>query len=73
MKLLPASSAVVEWNSAHSRWEVHITVGAEVIKRPIGDDSADMTADALTRRAVEIASDEGYELDAAHVTITPRT
>jgi hypothetical protein len=64
MKLLPASSAVIEWNAAHSRWEVHIAVGAEVIKRPIG---ADMTAEALARRAVEIAADEGYELDPAKI------
>ena len=73
MKLLPASSAVIEWNAAHSRWEVHIAVGSEVVKRPIGADSADMTPDALTRRAVEIAADEGFELDAAHVTVVPRS
>ena len=39
-----ANSAKVEWDSAKKRWEVHIEVGAEVIKRPI--------AEATVERAV---------------------
>jgi hypothetical protein len=68
--LLPASNATVEWNAAHSRWEVHIFIGSEVIKRPIpGDDSS---PEGLTRQAVAIARDEGYELSAEKVTVAAR-
>ena len=70
--LIPASSASVEWSSTHNRWEVHIHVGAEVIKRPVKDHAGDAGADALRSKAVEIARDEGYELNAANVTVAAR-
>jgi hypothetical protein len=48
---------------------VDIQVGAEVIKRPLLK-CLEATADeALRARAVEIARDDGYELDAARVSI----
>ena len=68
MTLMPATAAKIEWSPSHKRWEVHIEVGAEVIKRPIPD-SENMAPEALTARAVEIAKDEGYALDPAKITV----
>jgi hypothetical protein len=64
-----ANSAKVEWDSAKKRWEVHIEVGAEVIKRPLAEGTVDSGEDAVRRAAVSIASDEGYDLDPASVQI----
>ena len=64
-----ANSAKVEWDSTKKRWEVHIEVGAEVIKRPLAEGTVDSGEDAVRRAAVSIASDEGYDLDPASVQI----
>jgi hypothetical protein len=66
-----ADQAKVEWSSDKSQWHVVITVGAEVIKRWIPKQPHDAGADALKSIAVQTARDEGYELDAAHVSIAP--
>jgi hypothetical protein len=66
---LKASSARVEWDSAKKRWEVHIYVGAEVIKRPLPGQTLESGEDAVRRQAVEVALDEGYELDPQNVEI----
>jgi hypothetical protein len=67
--MVKANSAKVEWDSAKKRWEVHIEVGAEVIKRPIEEKTIDAGDDAIRRSAVATANDEGYELDPATVQI----
>lgn len=67
-----ANSANVEWNAARKRWEVHIHVGAEVVKRPIAKDAEDAGEEALKEQAVATARDEGYELDPANVTVEAR-
>lgn len=64
-----ANGAKVEWDAAKKRWEVHIEVGAEVIKRPIAKEAVDAGDDAIRRAAVKIATDEGYDLDPATVQI----
>jgi hypothetical protein len=67
--MLQADSAKMQWNSGKKQWHVDIQVGAEVIKRPLLK-CLEATADeALRARAVEIAKDEGYELDAGRVSI----
>jgi hypothetical protein len=66
--MLKATSAKVDWNPEKKQWHVEISIGAEVIKRWVknphetGDDS-------LRSLALETAKDEGYELDAGHVTV----
>jgi len=60
--MLHADRAKVEWNSGKKRWEVHILVGAEVIKRTIEKPPADLSEAALKELAVAIARDEGYEI-----------
>jgi hypothetical protein len=64
-----ASGAKVEWDSAKKRWEVHIEIGAEVIKRPIAEATIESGDEAIRRAAVATANDEGYQLDPASVQI----
>ena len=68
MSLLKADQAKVEWNADKKQWHVVITVGAEVIKR-WAKESRDAADDALRPKAVEIAKDEGYELDPARISV----
>jgi flagellar biosynthesis component FlhA len=67
--MVKANSAKVEWDSAKKRWEVHIEVGSEVIKRPIEEKTVESGDDAIRSAAVAIANDEGYQLDPASVQI----
>ena len=64
-----ANGAKVEWDSAKKRWEVHIEIGAEVIKRPLAEATVEAGEDAIRSAAVAIAIDEGYDLDPATVEI----
>ncbi len=66
--MLKADEAKIEWNSDKKRWHVVIQVGAEVIKRGVGD-SREAGEDALRTLAVQTAKDEGYELDPARVSV----
>ncbi len=68
--MLRANNARVEWDQGHKRWEVHIEVGAEVIKRPISKSVAESgDKAALKELAIQTAKDEGYELDPATVSV----
>ena len=70
--MLRADSAKMQWDSGKKQWYVDIQVGAEVIKRPLLK-CLEATADeALRVRAVEIAKDDGYELDTTSVSIVRR-
>jgi hypothetical protein len=71
--LLKANSARVEWDSSKKRWEVHIHVGAEVIKRPLANETMDSSGDNVRRKAVETAREEGYELNPENVQILQMT
>jgi hypothetical protein len=66
---LKADNARVEWDSAKKRWEVHIQVGAEVIKRPLPDQAQESGEDAVRQAAVAVARDEGYDLDPQNVEV----
>jgi len=61
--MILADGARVEWDSARKRWEVHILVGAEVIKRPISKHVAESGEAGMKDEALRIARDEGYEID----------
>ena len=63
--MLHADSAKVEWNTRKKHWEVHILVGAEVIKRPIPKNISGEAA--LKTQAVATARDEGYEVNPEQV------
>jgi hypothetical protein len=67
--MVQADSAKVEWNAAKKRWEVHILIGEEVIKRPIEKPPADTGEAALKELACATARDEGYEMSPDRVTV----
>ncbi len=66
--MLKADEAKIEWNSDKKRWHVVIQVGAEVIKRWVGN-GRETGDDGLRTLAVQTAKDEGYELDPARVSV----
>jgi len=67
--MLRADQASVSWNPDKKRWEVRIHVGGEVMKRPLEGFAAQADENALKARAVEIATDEGYAVDSANVSV----
>lgn len=67
--MLRANNARVEWDEARKRWEVHIQIGAEVIKRPISKVAAESGDAALKELAIQTARDEGYEVDPATIAL----
>jgi hypothetical protein len=71
--VLRAHNATVEWDEQKKRWEVHIQVGAEVIKRPLPK-TAQKTDDpeTLKAQALAIGKDEGYDLTLDQVAVLQR-
>lgn len=67
--MVRADNAKVEWNAEKKRWEVHIQVGAEVVKRAIPKPIAESGEQALKEQAICTARDEGYDLDPATIAI----
>jgi hypothetical protein len=63
------SSAKVEWNPEKKHWQVVIQVGAEVIRRQCAKTPRDAGDPELRTLAIQTASDEGYTLDEAQVSI----
>jgi hypothetical protein len=69
--LLRADSAAVAWDPDKKNWRVRIQVGEEIIKRPYDRKlPKDAPDDDLRTAAVETAHAEGYEVNAATVSIT---
>ena len=56
--MVRANNAKVEWNADKKRWEVHISVGAEVVKRPIPKHTEESGEQALKDAAMATARDE---------------
>jgi hypothetical protein len=67
--MIRANEAKVEWNAAKKQWQVVITVGAEVIRRPCPKNPQDAAEADLRSVAVKTANDEGYEVDPAAVEV----
>jgi hypothetical protein len=67
--MLRADTAKVDWSSDKKQWHVEIVVGAEVMKRWAKDPPHEADDETLRSLALATAKDEGYELDATHVTI----
>jgi hypothetical protein len=67
--MIQAAEARVEWNTEKKHWQVVIQAGAEVIRRQCADVPRDASAEQLRQVAVQTAHDEGYELDAAHISV----
>lgn len=67
--MMHADGARVEWNPAKKQWEVHILVGAEIIKRPVPKRVAENGEAALKQQAIATALDEGYEVNPEQVAL----
>ena len=68
--MVKAGEAHVAWDSHSKRWSVRIQVGEEVVKRSAEKDlKPDAGDDQLRSMAVEIANNEGYDLERSAVTI----
>src|ERR1700675_743728 len=66
---MKAEKTTVNWDPAKKEWHVRIQIGEEVIKRALSKTPQDASEDVLRSKAVETAKDEGYDVDAAQVTI----
>ena len=64
-----ADSASIAWDPQKKKWICRIQVGAEVIRRAAEKVSRDAPEDTLRSVALQTATDEGYELDPARVTV----
>jgi hypothetical protein len=67
--MMRANEAKVEWKTDKKQWQVVIQVGAEVIRRPCPKNPKDAADADLRSVAIETARDEGYDIDADHVSI----
>jgi len=66
---MQADRVEVLWDSAKSKWLVRIEAGDEVLRRPF---SASKNADdqSLRTEALKLVQDEGYQADAAKITLS---
>jgi hypothetical protein len=63
-----ADQVEISWNEAKSSWAVRIVAGEEAVRRHT--DLPKSVDDASLRSAAEkVVTDEGYEFDAAAITI----
>jgi hypothetical protein len=69
MDMIRANAAEVFWDTDKNAWIVRVTVGEEAVKRMCKGTSRDADEDTLRSLAVQTASDEGYELAAADVSV----
>jgi hypothetical protein len=67
--MLIADRAQVNWDAHKKRWEVRVTVGEEVIRRPIPEIPQSAGDEILRSAAVECAKADGYHVEPAKVEI----
>ncbi len=67
--MLKAEKASVTWDAEKKVWHVRVQIGEEVIKRPLAKTPHDADEATLRGKAVETASDEGYEVQPSQVDI----
>ena len=63
-----ADRVEVSWDAARSRWLVRIVAGEEAIRRH-SDEPKSTDDDSLRSSAEKIVKDEGYEVEAAAISI----
>ena len=64
-----ADSAALSWDAPKKRRLIRLKVGEEVIRRPAPGKGPDADEAVLRSTAVQLASDEGYQLEPSSVTI----
>lgn len=68
--MVEVDNAAVTWDADKKRWVVRIRIGEEVIKRPVPKTARESSDEVLRSVAVQIARDEGYQLNPSAVTVT---
>jgi hypothetical protein len=63
-----ADRAEVSWDAAKSKWLIRIVAGEEVVRRH-SDAPKDAGEQTLRSAAQKTVADEGYELDAANISV----
>jgi hypothetical protein len=63
-----ADQVEVLWDANKSKWVVRIVAGDEVIRRPC-DAKKDVDEQALRTAAQKTVQDEGYEAEAAQISV----
>ena len=63
-----ADQAEVSWDDKEKQWLVRIKIGEEVIRRR-SKSAKDTDKQALQALAVQLAEDEGYDLEPAKVNV----
>jgi len=67
--MIKADKATVNWDKEKKVWHVRVQIGEEVIKRPLPKTPQDASDDDLRSKALEEATEEGYQVDSANVAI----
>jgi hypothetical protein len=67
--MIRADNAQLSWDVQKKRWSVRIQTGEEVIKRPSPGTPQNASDEVLRSVAVQVASDDGYEVNPSQVTI----
>ena len=67
--MIQTAEAKVAWNAEKKHWQVVIQAGAEVIRRQCAETPRDAGDEELRQLAMRTAKDEGYDLDATHVSV----
>ena len=65
---MKADHVKVSWDPQKNKWQVRVEVGAEVIRRHC-DLPKDADEQSLRAAATKTAIDEGYQFDAANVSV----
>jgi len=65
---MKADRVEVSWDESKGKWLARIVVGEEVIRRHLHEGKS-AGAETLRGSAVRTATDEGYEIDPAKVTV----
>jgi len=68
--MMIVNQAGVSWDADKKRWVIRFQIGAEVIKRPGLKTARDADDESLRSMAVQVAHDDGYQLNPAAVTVS---
>ena len=68
--MVVVNQAAVTWDADKKRWVIRFQIGAEVIKRPGLKTARDADDASLRSMAVQVAQDDGYQLNPEAVTVS---
>jgi hypothetical protein len=68
--MVEVNNAAVSWDADKKRWVIRLQIGGEVIKRPGLKSARDADDESLRSMAVQVAQDDGYQLNPAAITVS---